>query len=277
MCTCVPPSDPWATRFIELALRALRRTHYEYSVWLSGSGANERLASLNMGPGVELADERAVCAAITQELVARRTSGRKTWLIDREAAYSHRPSSNGSQKVDIAVRRISRRSNRYATAFIEAKRAALWAVDIHSGSANCTSIQKARVAADIDKLVREKAYRRRKRQSILIHILVRGTFSEIQPLPFFRTVCPLVNSKGTLCVHQMRSFPLSWEVPLQSDLLREITPPPLTRALWIALAEIRPILGRSSARRSPPTSARGLNVGMALGKRSRKPARKRRN
>src|SRR5262245_43113158 len=64
---------PWVQVFLEVALRAIRRVHLEYEIWGAGrqwnTGPNQT-ALINMGPGVELADERAVCAAIVQEMMA---------------------------------------------------------------------------------------------------------------------------------------------------------------------------------------------------------------
>ena len=61
---------PWAKYFMELALRAIRRVHYEYGLWSIGqhwlTNQSEPLL-LNMGYGIELADEPTVCAAIIQE------------------------------------------------------------------------------------------------------------------------------------------------------------------------------------------------------------------
>ena len=62
----------WAKIFIEIALRAIRRVHYEYGVW--GIGHNfvkdpYMAWRINMGMGIEVADEPGVCAAITQEFM----------------------------------------------------------------------------------------------------------------------------------------------------------------------------------------------------------------
>src|SRR5947208_6696271 len=64
--------EKWVSVFLEVALRALRRVHYEYGIWGAGrqwKSGPDRPGVINMGHGLELADERAVCAAIVQEFM----------------------------------------------------------------------------------------------------------------------------------------------------------------------------------------------------------------
>jgi hypothetical protein len=63
---------PWVQVFLEIALRAIRRVHLEYGIWGGGRQwkmEGQRAAAINMGHGIELADERTVCAAISQEFM----------------------------------------------------------------------------------------------------------------------------------------------------------------------------------------------------------------
>ena len=107
---------PWALVFIEIALRAVRRVHYEYGRWGIGRPWRmdaEKSRRINMGAGVELADELTVCAAITQEFIGSPSvagrwveAGNPTeWYfqIDREQRWY---TKNPKEKVDIFIRKF---------------------------------------------------------------------------------------------------------------------------------------------------------------------------
>lgn len=63
---------PWVAVFIEIVLRAMRKIHFDYIVWGIGRQwkmSPEKAKLINMGHGIELVDERFVCATITQEFM----------------------------------------------------------------------------------------------------------------------------------------------------------------------------------------------------------------
>src|SRR6266542_2797570 len=108
----------WAAVFIEIALRAVRRVHYEHGLWGIGrQWEMNRLKAqrINMGQGIELADERTVCAAITQEFMnspsltglwteekddGSEEQQERYFTIDREKEYT-----DNSKKVDIFIQK----------------------------------------------------------------------------------------------------------------------------------------------------------------------------
>ncbi len=63
----------WSDIFLELSLRAIRKLHIDYGIWGLGQSdtieLRERLQSVNQGPGIELALETTVGAAIAQEFI----------------------------------------------------------------------------------------------------------------------------------------------------------------------------------------------------------------
>ena len=127
----------WATVFIEIALRAIRRVHYEHGLWGIGrQWEMKRLKArrLNTGKGIELADERAVCAAITQEFINSpsltglwveekgQPNQQRYFTVDREKQYTDK-----SKKVDIFIQKYTLEDGKPVLvpepSFIEAKRA----------------------------------------------------------------------------------------------------------------------------------------------------------
>ena len=81
----------WTNIFLEIATRAIRRVHLEHQAWSIGNQLLERDRDpeyANFGRGIELADERAVCAAISQEFVyCRLASG--VWARGTEWHFYH--------------------------------------------------------------------------------------------------------------------------------------------------------------------------------------------
>ena len=67
-------TPPWTRLFIEVALRALLRLHHDYALMSlpQRRSATTTVAALRTSPGVALADELTVCAAIYQEFLASR-------------------------------------------------------------------------------------------------------------------------------------------------------------------------------------------------------------
>ena len=198
----------WVTVFLEVALRAIRRVHLEYGIW--GAGRQwitdaDRAPLINTGYGIELADERAVCAAIVQELMTSpaaagywREDGDLEFRIfapDREEEYKT-PSEKGyTQKVDLYIEKYEptepcgkgKLKVRQPPSFIEAKRAQRWTIDLGSWEKGEEAVkleerQTTKICADIKKLHRERENRwnrkGHRKDKIYTHVLVWGTYGE---------------------------------------------------------------------------------------------------
>ena len=241
----------WASVFIEIALRAIRRVHYEHGMWGIGrQWEMNRLKAqrINMGQGIELADERAVCAAITQEFmtspsmtglwIEERKDGsqekeERYFSIDREMEYTDK-----SKKVDIFIRKYRFVNNEpipiEEPSFIEAKRARRWEPEIESGMASKKESQVEKVRDDIRRLRSEMCTRS---ERIHCHVLVWGLCQndsqEDHPVTFFN------NFDINVRMHQLRWLPIKWDSPSLQDLQNgNIEIPKIDTALWIALAEV---------------------------------------
>ena len=241
----------WASVFIEIVLRAIRRVHYEHGMW--GIGRQWEMNSfkaqrINMGQGIELADERAVCAAITQEFIAspsmtglwieeRKDGSREEetryFAIDREKEYTDK-----SKKVDIFISKYRLEENKpipiEEPAFIEAKRARLWMPEIRSGLASKKESQHEKVQEDIKRLRSEM---RARLDKIHCHVLVWGLYQKDclkdHPDTFFEKF------DNNVKIHQLRWLPTKWDSPSLQDLKSgNIEIPKIDTALWIALAEV---------------------------------------
>lgn len=241
----------WATIFIEIALRAARRVHYEHGMWGIGRQWEMnrlRARRLNMGQGIELADERTVCAAITQEFInspsltglwveegqeSDQTKEERYFTIDREMEYTDK-----SKKVDIFIRKYRLANNKelipvIRPSFIEAKRARRWVPDVKTGTARRESLQHQEVQKDIDKLRAEMIHT----EDIHCHVLVWGVYQneseEDHPLKFFE------NFDDYVRLHQLRWLPVEWTCPSTEDIQHgQIRIPAVKAALWIALAQV---------------------------------------
>lgn len=255
-----PKDYPWAKRFIEIALRAIRRVHYEYGIWGVGHQWMRNKPEphlLNMGHGIELADEPTVCAAITQEFANSQFvagawieedlesdvfEGERFWRIDREQYYE------GSQeRVDICIQRYKRNQlseepvasgNRV---FIEAKRARRWSTQISTGSLEPTSALVHRVKEDVEKLRCEMKTQQDKGTEVHCHLLVWNIYENPSdaPLEFFKKL-----QDPDVVVHQVRWLPISWTCPTYEEVIAgTVEPPRVTKSLWVALAEVFPVRG----------------------------------
>jgi hypothetical protein len=248
----MPKDYPWATRFIEIALRAIRRVHYEYGVWSVGHQWMRDVSDppdLNMGPGIELADEPTVCAAITQEFANSQfvagiwqerksesdvSEGERFWQIDREQCYE------GSQeRVDICIQRYERKRlgevpepTSGPPVFIEAKRARRWSAQISTGSLKRSEYLTSEIKNDIEKLRREMESRR-----VYCHLLVWNIYESPSdgPLEFFERL-----QASCVTVHQVRWLPIAWTCPTYVESVVDWKPylPEVNKWLWIALAEV---------------------------------------
>ncbi len=207
-----------------------------------------------MGQGVELADERMVCAAITQEFInspsltglwveessrGQRQEEERYFTINREMEYTDK-----SKKVDIFVQKYDKKNGTdlkpvREPSFIEAKRARRWVPEILDGTARREELQDTEVQKDIDKLRAEMA-KRKPEDSIHCHVLVWGIYKEElkedHPLKFFEKFHDCVK------IHQVRWLPAEWTCPSLQDILdSKVEVPKVNAALWVALAEVFPL------------------------------------
>lgn len=251
----------WASVFIEVALRAVRRVHYEYGLW--GIGPQWKMdrqvaERINAGQGIELALETAVCAAITQEFmnspalaglwVEKGPDGKpdqevRYFMIDREKTYL----TGTQQRVDLFVQKFTPKGGTphgelepvEHPSFIEAKRARLWTARIETGEAEHKREQVADVQADVKKLKDEIEHRSTlaKEERIRGHVLVWGVYGDEDvkyqdhPVEFFQKV-------GNVQLHSLRWLPLQWTQPSRDDLANPKLCTMLKAALWIGLAEV---------------------------------------
>lgn len=249
----------WASVFIEIALRAVRRIHYEYGLWGIGPQwdmSREKAARINTGLGIELAYETDVCAAITQEIMGSPAVAglwsedagngtQKKWryfMIDRETTYL---SDGEKNRVDIFLQKFEPKGNKPGEelvlvpppAFIEAKRARRWIADITTGEVTSQRSQLSDIKADVKKLRDEIDHRAKGNgERIFGHVLVWGLYGRSlgsdHPVKFFKKL-------DGVRLHALRWLPLDWDRPSFGTLGNpKLLIPKVHRALWIGLAEV---------------------------------------
>lgn len=244
----------WTKIFLEIAARAIRRIHFEYGTWGAGPQwlkGGKDVALINQGRGIEFADERAVCAAITQEfMTSQATSGigpdtkPRFFGVMREEKYR-----DSARSVDILLEKYELQSNeRYEVtkprSWVEAKRARLWkpAIGVGADEPEAGRQQIHAVEEDVFKLIGEK---KQHSEEIYIHVLVWGvrefpeTSDSDDPENFFRDVRNLLaktSLQPTLHGPFKRWVPTAWHEQSGSLVV--------TRAAWVALAEINRPAGK---------------------------------
>jgi hypothetical protein len=210
-----------------------------------------------MGYGLELADERAVCATIVQEFMTSpavsglwREQGApkpkpRFFGISREEQYLTSSSEDRPEMADLVIEKFEEQKNgtynvSKPRSFIEAKRARLWRMDLKSGKVSRGARQTRKICGDIEKLVRESAERKKRRmEEIFVHVLVWGIYEEDlngkplksadHPKEFFDEVEK--KSGAELRLHGVRWLPTKWNSPTEGC-------PQIQRTSWIALCEI---------------------------------------
>lgn len=250
----------WVSVFLEVALRALRRVHFEYGVWGAGRqwrSGPDRPSVINMGHGLELADERAVCAAIVQEFMSSPSltglwqeearSELRFFGVLREQPYKASADPKRPEMVDLIIEKYEHKDGIFDVfkprSFIEAKRARLWQVDLAHGKARPgRRPQLDAVVHDIEKLRREREARLRDGERIYLQILVWGIYDEAgngspskhsdHPDDFFNTLSQ--KSEAVLEGPYARWLPIRWETSTNVGTRN----PVVTRSAWIALAEV---------------------------------------
>jgi hypothetical protein len=236
---------PWMKRFMEVALRALRRVHYDYQLWsLSQDWTSETdPTAYNTGPGIECADELTVCAAITQEFVHSAVttgayvahdqhmnvkSGQRFYAIYREVPYPNAP----SRKVDIAIDRVDPRTDRAygAPVFIEAKRAVLVGTKLAEGFTGPPRLQLPEIREDIEKLRATHSLPDERR--VLPYLLVWGLHPRAVVAASTPSSLEIAVNDRELRLRTERWCPIAWNSRKSS--------PRTDQFLWIALFEVGP-------------------------------------
>jgi len=230
----------------------------------------ERAHLMNMGYGIELADELAVCAAIVQEFM---TSPALTGLyenklrffaVDRERKYLSLPDiakgkgrtkkrKQRRQRADLVIEKHEKQPDgsfavNEPRTWIEAKRSHLWRCDLGTGHAWPYKNQLKDICKDVKKLVREREHREekahgkleeeQKRIKIYTRILIWGTYErnpELEhPSRYLLTLESMLNNDGYRFARKpsVKWLPTFWE-GVAIDLF-----PSVTRAAWVALAEV---------------------------------------
>jgi hypothetical protein len=263
---------PWTQVFLAVALRAIRRVHLEYGIWGAGrqwSTNRNRVATINQGRGVELADERAVCAAISQEFMTS-PSAAGLWRTDEKADFRffgikreerYSPSAKKKNKdepkekkkdsprwVDLIVEKYTKdpESNdffhdpvKYPPVYIEAKRARRWLVNLKTGNTTAAKgRQTTDICADIMKLTKE---RETQTQRIFIYILVWGVYEEGKkpgdhPATVFTEIRNKIGGRAVVGSPLTRWLPTKWTDPEPAS--EQMEQPRVQRSVWIALSEI---------------------------------------
>lgn len=253
----------WVTVFLEVAIRAMRRIHLEYGLWGAGhqwKTGPGRPALINMGHGAELADERAVCAAITQEFVSSPSltglwedddgAEVRFFTVSREQNYRLAHETGQRQWVDLMIEKYEQTTPgvfdvRRPRSLIEAKRARLWQVDLKNGTVSPGAPQVDAVCRDIEKLQAERNAWQQDGDKVYLHVLVWGVYEDDaggaparfadHPTSFFEDVRR--GSNARLAGPYVRWLPTKWE-------FGAATPgnPTVRRSLWLAIAEVdRPV------------------------------------
>jgi hypothetical protein len=229
---------PWAERFIVLALRSLRKTHFDFNIWQLGQETEsfdiKSIEKLNIGHGFELADERLVCASISQELLGSSTysgvfvledtsknikAGIRYWQVSREKSYNYKP----KESCDIVIDRYEIKDDGKINLtnepiYIEAKRTCNYTVNLKTGKINRGSLNTQAILDDIKKLKNEVIQNKNNKvfNNLFIHLLIWGT-KEIEkttrkdatPHKFIDHL-QKKNNTNKFTIHETKWFPTEW-------------------------------------------------------------------
>ena len=247
----------WANKFLEAAIRAMRRIHLDEVAASSGSPGPKNPSKpelLNIGRGIELTDERQVCQAIYNEFrlsnlgtgywvnadqMADVASGQRFYDIAIEHPYTA-----SRELVDFCIwRNVLSRSGAFrkfdnTETFVEAKRATRWSplqasepVFTRSGS------QILDVRRDVSKLLVEMKKRTPEQGKLTCHVLVWGTSEDKYPSPadFFSKL-----AHKQVEIYRTGWAPLATEERSTAGSEWNSNPPNIARWLWATLAEVHP-------------------------------------
>ncbi len=217
------------TVFLEAALRALRVVHFQHQpLSLGRPGMLDQgmwLDRLNVGPGIELADELSVCGQILLELAASRVAvgidfpagegnrGSRTFEFDREE-YVRLGDEGGSGRVDLVFQRCDELNTRYGRVYIEVKRARRWTVNMQDGRPTRLGLLTSEVVKDVQKLQKlRQSLQLEVDEKAFFYVLVWGYSHDpdaASPKRFFTAVDALLDSTyDGKCA--WRWLPLGWE------------------------------------------------------------------
>jgi hypothetical protein len=159
----------WNKVFIEIALRAIRKLHIDYSPWGFGQEYPDDniFNRINQGPSIEVAPEIAVCAAISQEFIySRFTNGpyfeneHRFYEIQREVRFQRKSFGKTGLIADLFLDRYKFKNSELLyykfPAIIQAKRAHYFTPSIASGNLNPIENQWKNIKQDIIKLIELK-------------------------------------------------------------------------------------------------------------------------
>lgn len=214
-----------------------------WSTWKTGEG---KTALINMGYGIELADEQAVCGAICQEFMmspslagmwqAEEETNVRFFGISREEPYE----TDGSRqkRTDLVIEKYEQQSDgsfmvEKLRSYIEAKRARQYTTKLADGKIETREPQIAAICDDISKL---RCRRKAMKGPIYLHLLVWGMcekdcdYSD-DPTELFDLLRE--RARGSLTGPHLRWLPTKWDPPTPS-----CTQPVVKRSAWIALAEV---------------------------------------
>lgn len=154
----------WREIFLEIALRAIRRTHYEFGTWELGQTrlTLKDFSRLNQGNGISFAPEETVRDSISQEIIL---SGlwkqhpiegeKRSYWIDREVRIFFKDKTDQYFDIDIIFKRIETKAkDKQPTlpTLIEAKRFELVTIDLKTKKVKVGRPQFDNINKDILKL-----------------------------------------------------------------------------------------------------------------------------
>ena len=262
----------WNIIFIELALRAMRRLHREYGVWGTGQATaidnKERIAKLNTGAGIELADERDVAAAINQEFInSPFTNGSviddqdRRYEILREVDFeSKQENANDGMKkkyVDMVITRYSQKNGKidykYPSVLLELKRVPRFKPNTLTGEAEDSDLTVA-INAVVEDLKRLNQINKRKKSSpsklkseAASHLITESGKKPFITCTFFWGTMEANQSETSLkkAINELKEEfdntkamePLIRYMPLTWDGNDKQDKPKVTKWLWLCLYE----------------------------------------
>jgi hypothetical protein len=239
----------WNKAFIELALRAMRKLHIKYGVWGVGQSVESKMdfKKLNQGPGIEIAEEKEVCAAISQEFISSRfTNGvnlngeARYYELNREVHFKNADGS--SEFLDLFIDRFKPDQNRFYRypVFIEAKRYRRYKPNIVTGKISKPDDNFDDIKADIKFLESKKVSNDYRLPKSKYDGELRGSFTYVllwdkidikkykkgKLIEDIKTNIGLSTSNDSI---EIGWLPLTWTDDLKIE-----------NWLWVALIEINP-------------------------------------
>lgn len=238
---------PWMTVFLEAVMRAIRAVHHAHQPLTLGKpgreGQGTLLNGLNVGRGIELADERVVCGQILLELATSRitsnihfvendatksSAGRRTFEYDHETHV-------GARYVDLVFKREDEpqdgqqpRARKFGRIYIQAKRARRWKIAPLTGDASKGALLVGDIRDDVQKLkdVREHLGD----EEAYFYVLVWGSTTDGRsPDGMLQGISEHDDPRRAF-----RWLPLCWD---GGEWNRN---PNVTEWLWVALLEVLP-------------------------------------